>query len=298
MKKFPNAFVILIGAICLAWVLTFIIPQGEYGRITDDITGSVSVVNDSYHKIDGEYLSLFDLFLSVPRGIIGRADLIVLILLLGGCFYVIEKTGALREGLSKVVYYSTGREASALIGVSALFAGGGATIGLQDEVIAMMPVLLVFGRSLGFNAFTVIFMSAGSAVIGSSFSPSNPFSVIIAQELAGVDLLSGSGLRLLVFLIAFGIWVSCLIYYSRRNKVPKVAMSSEGHAISLRSQVILLFLGLTFAIVIYGLLQLEWGFNEISASFFVLGIIAGLIGRLGIDEASEAYIAGFKEMKP
>ncbi len=53
---------------------------------------------------------------------------------------------------------------------------------------------------------------------------------------------------------------------------------------------------LTFAIVIYGLLELDWGFNEMSACFFALGITSGLIGQLGLNETGEAYIAGFKEM--
>lgn len=148
MKKFPNAFVIILGVIVFAWILTFIIPQGVYERELNPETGLEEVVNDSYKTIDGENLSAFDLLLAVPKGIIGRADIIVLILLLGDCFYIIEKTGALTQGLSKLVSLLKGKEILALIIVSAFFTAGGATIGLQEEVIALTLCYCFSGGAL------------------------------------------------------------------------------------------------------------------------------------------------------
>lgn len=151
MKKFPNAFVIILGIILLSWMLTYIIPQGEYQRITDKESGLTEVVNNSYQPISTDHLSAFDMLFAIPKGIEGRADIIVLILLLGGCFYVIEKTGALSQGLCKLVEILQGKEVLALIIVSTIFTAAGATIGLQEEVIAMVPILLIFGKSLGYN---------------------------------------------------------------------------------------------------------------------------------------------------
>ncbi len=296
MKKFPSAFVIIIGVIMTAWVLTYLIPQGAYQRTVNSETGITKVVNDSYTQINTEHLSIFDLFLAIPKGIAGRAELIVLILLLGGCFFIIEKTGALAEGLGKLVELLKGKEQLALIIVSAIFMAGGVTIGLQEEIIALTPILLLFGKSLGYNAFTTIYMSYGSAVIGSSLSPSNPFAIIIAQKEAGLPLLSGSGFRLVVLCIAFVLWVTYLIHYTRKNRVDKVRMTTADQSISVRSKIILSLLSVTFGVVLYGLLELGWGFNEMSAAFFVLGIIAGLVGKLGINGTGESYVAGFKEM--
>ena len=296
MKKFPNAFVIILSVIILSWILTYLIPQGAYQRVTDPESGLTEVVTNSYQQINADNLSAFDLLLAIPKGISGRADIIVLILLLGGCFYIIEKTGALNQGLSKLVKLLEGKELLALIIVSALFTTAGATIGMQEELIAMTPILLLFGRSLGYNTFTTIYVSYGSTVLGSSFSPSNPFAVLIAQKEAGLSLLSGGELRLLVLCMAFVIWVLYLVNYAKKNRVEKVAMSSTNESVSFRNKIILVLLCLTFVIVTYGLLELEWGFNELSASFFALGIISGLIGKLGINGTGESYIAGFKEM--
>jgi len=296
MKKFPNALTIILSIILLSWILTYIIPKGEYTRVIDPETNYTQVVNNSYHRVEAIYLSPFELLLAIPRGIIGRADTIVLILLIGGCFYVIERTGAFMEGLNKLVGLLKGKESLSLIIVSALFTAGGATIGMQEELIAMTPLLLLFGKSLGFNAFTVIYMSYGSAVLGSSLSPSNPFAVIIAQKEAQLPLLSGSYYRLIVLGVAFVFWVWFIIRYAKKNRVEKVVEETATNGMSPRSQIILTLLALTFAIVIYGLLRWDWGFNEMSASFFGLGILAGMIGGLGANRTCEMYIAGFKEM--
>lgn len=296
MKKFPNAFVIIISVIVLSWILTNLIPQGAYQRVTDSKTGLTKVVSNSYEQITSQNLSVFDLLVAIPKGITGRADVIVLILLLGGSFYIIEKTGALNQGLNKLVRLLKGKEVIALILVSALFTAAGATIGMQEELIAMMPILLLFGRSLGYDVFTTLYMSYGSTVLGSSFSPSNPFAVLVAQKEAGLPLLSGSELRFVVLFIAFTVWILYLLRYSKKNRVEKISMSSTHDTLSLRSKAILISLGITFGIVIYGLLELEWGFNELSASFFGLGIVSGLIGKLGLNKTGESYIAGFKEM--
>lgn len=296
MRKFPNAFVIIVAFIFFAWVLTYIVPQGTYERIIDQESGITTVISDSYEEIDGQQLSVFDLLLAVPKGIAGRAETIVLILLIGGAFYVIEQTGAFSQGLSKLVQLLSGKESLALVAVSFLFTAGGATIGMQEEVIAMIPILIFFGQSLGYNAFTTIFMSYGSTVLGSSLSPSNPFAVLIAQKEAGLPLLSGAEFRLIVLGLAFVVWVWYLMRYAQKHRIDKKEVSKTPKAMSIGSKIILVLLGLTFGIVVYGMLKFDWGFNELSASFFALGLIAGLIGKLGLNKTGELYLAGFKEM--
>ncbi|MCB0372378.1 MAG: YfcC family protein [Muricauda sp.] len=296
MKKFPNAFVILIGVIILSWVFTYIIPQGSYERITDEATGVTRVVDNSYQSVNAESPSFFDLLVSIPDGIAGRSDLIVLIFLIGGCFYIIEKTGALNAGLSKLVASLKGKESVALIVLSTMFTAAGVTIGMQEEVVAMTPVLLLFGKSLGYNTFTMLYASYGSTVVGSSFSPSNPFGVLIAQKEASLQLLSGSSLRLIVLLIAFVLWVMYLLNYARKHRIEKTVMAASNEKMDTSSTIILWLLGITFGIVIYGILKFDWGFNQMSACFFGLGIVAALIAKMSLNKTSETYIAGMKEM--
>lgn len=296
MKRFPDTLVIMLGGILLAWILTYIIPSGVFERITDPDTGNTQVVAGSYEQIEADAPGVFDLLLAIPEGIIARADLIVLILLIGGSFYVIEKTGALGQGLQRVVDLLKGREVMALVLVSLLFAAAGATIGLQEEIIALAPILILFARSMGYDAFAALGVSYGSAVLGAAFSPINPFAVVIAQEAAELPLLSGSGFRLVVMGLAFVLWTGVMVRYARKNRVPKKAIETEGDRLTPGSILILCLLVATFVWVTYGMLQWGWYFNELSAAFFGLGVLAGLLGKLGLNGTGRAFAAGFREM--
>ncbi len=296
MNKFPNAFVIILSAILFAWVLTFIIPKGNYQREFDTINNRNNVVPNSYEQKEAPHLSAFNALLAIPKGIAGRADLITLILLLGGCFYLIEKTGALNQGLNQLITLLKGKELFALAIIILLFFTAGFTIGLQEEIIALTPILLLFGRTLGYNPSTIVTASYGSAVVGAAFSPFNPFGVVIAQKEAELELLSGTAYRLVFLLIAAIVWTLIVLHYARKNRVEKVKLELEITGLTVRNKIILALLALTFAIVTYGLIVLSWGFIEMSACFFALGLVCGLIANFGFNRTTELYVDGFKEM--
>lgn len=296
MNKFPNAFVIILSAILFAWVLTFIIPKGNYQREFDTLNNRNNVVPNSYEQKEAPHLSAFNALLAIPKGIAGRADLITLILLLGGCFYLIEKTGALNQGLNQLITLLKGKELFALVIIILLFLTAGFTIGLQEEIIALTPILLLFGRTLGYNPSTIVTASYGSAVVGAAFSPFNPFGVVIAQKEAELELLSGTAYRLIFLLIATIVWTLIVLYYARKNRVEKVKLELEITGLTVRNKIILALLALTFAIVTYGLIVLSWGFIEMSACFFALGLVCGLIANFGFNKTTELYVDGFKEM--
>jgi uncharacterized ion transporter superfamily protein YfcC len=296
MKRFPNAIVIILLVIIVAWLLTFIIPQGSYERVFDETTATTTVISNSYQQQLSPHLSTFDLILAIPRGIVGRADLVVLILLLGGCFYLIEKTGALNQGLNQLIKILAGKETLALVIITLLFITAGFTIALQEEIIALTPILLLFGRTIGYNAKTMVAASLGGAIVGASFSPFNPFGVVIAQKEAGVALLSGYEFRLVVLVIASIAWILYLLQYSRINRIEKSTLTVENERLITRNKLILSLLALTFAGVTYGLIALDWGFNEMSACFFVLGLACGSIAGFSLNKTTEVYIDGFKEM--
>ncbi len=297
MRKFPNAMAIMLGFVLFVRILTYIIPQGRYERIQDPALDYETVVPGSFTLTEGKQLSVFQIFISIPEGIISAAELITLILLLGGCFYVIEKTGALKEGVVYMTVLLKGKEEISMIIVSLLFATGGALNGLQEEIIAMTPVLIYFGRRLGYNAYVAISISFGAAILGGAFSPVNPFSVGIALKTAGLPFPSASTFRMLVFFFAFILWVYLIIRYANKNRIKKEEeQDTDQPSISIRNLLILGLTGAAFGLMIYGILWLEWGFNEMSAEFFVLGIIVGLIGKLGFNETCEVYIKGFKEL--
>ena len=94
------------------------------------------------------------------------------------------------------------REALVIPIVSLTFAAGGALENMSEEIIALVPVLLLVTRRLGFDAVTAVAISVGAAGVGAAFSPINPFQAQIAQKLAGLPLLSGAGFRTAVMALA------------------------------------------------------------------------------------------------
>ncbi|MDX5506577.1 MAG: YfcC family protein, partial [Bacteroidota bacterium] len=297
MKRFPNALVIMIAFILFSGLMAFFLPSGVYLRAYDPALGVETVIPGSFTWVPGPDFTVFDILLSIPEGIISRSDIIVLILLIGGAFYVIERTGALKDGVLLLTHLLQGREGLGLWLVAFLFALGGALNGLQEEIIALVPVLLFFTRRLGFDPFILVAVSMGSAVVGSSMSPINPFAVAIAQDLAGLPYLSGSSFRMMGLLIGFLVWIIWLTRVSRKHRlITSEEEDMEFRMIPKRSALILAMTAGGFLLLVFGILRWGWGFNEMSAEFFVLGILAGLVGGLGLNGATSAYVDGFKEM--
>jgi len=222
----------------------------------------------------------------------------VLIFLVGGCLYIVDKTGALKAGVAALTSKVKGKEEVALVLVGLLFTVGGATEGLQEEIIPLIPILLVLTRNLGYPPMVTIGISFGAAVIGSTFSPVNPFGAVLAQKVAEVPFLASGGFRMIVFFIAFSLWMFMVIRYGNKNRIKKedVAADNEINTLSRQHIVILLLVALAFVLLIYGMLSLGWGFNQISAEFFVVAVLIGLIGGLGINNTFIAYAEGFREM--
>ena len=100
----------------------------------------------------------------------------------------------------------------------------GALENMQEEIIALAPVLLLLGRGLGVDRVTVVAMSAGAAMVGSAFGPTNPFQAGIAMKLAELNPAEGSLLRLATFAAAFIVWVAWTMRHAAKHRVaPEVS---------------------------------------------------------------------------
>jgi uncharacterized ion transporter superfamily protein YfcC len=181
-----------------------------------------------------------------------------------------------------------------------LFATMGALENMQEEIVPLVPVLLILMRRIGYPTLTAAAVSIGSAAVGAAFSPLNPFQVGIAQKLAQLPLLSGGGFRLVFLALALTIWIGGTVRYALRHRVqPETADAADpaGTAPAGRNHglvLALLFGG--FAFFAYGVLQLGWEFEQMAALFFTLGVVAGLVGGLGLTGTAEGFIAGFRDI--
>lgn len=295
--------VLLVGGVLLAGAATLVVPAGEFARAVHPATGRAVVVSGSYHPVPATPVGLLDALTAIPRGMVDAAEVIATVFLVGAAFTVIDRTGALRVGLAALVRALGGRTGVAIPVCCAAFAAAGALENMQEEIIALVPVLVLFAARLRADPVVAVAMSLGAAAVGASFSPINPFQVVIAQQVADVAVFSGGLFRSGVLVLALGLWTAGVMRYARRTAPSDAAgslhaqPSGEGPPLGTgRTALVLGIMLAAFAAFIIGLANFGWGFNELSGVFFLAGVLAGLAGRLGLSGTAEAFGQGFREM--
>ena len=210
----PHPLVLLGGCVILAAAASYVLPAGEFDRADDEATGRSVVVAGTYHAVERTPVNLFDAMVALPRGMAEAGEVIFLVFLIGGAFTVVDETGALRRGVTSLVRALGGRDLLVIPIVSIFFATGGVVENMQEEIIPLIPVLLILTRRVGFTPLVAVAMSAGAAFVGSAFSPINPFQVQIAQKLAELPLGSGWPFRGIFLILALALWIGMTMRYA------------------------------------------------------------------------------------
>ena len=294
--RFPNPLVLLTACIILAAALSWIVPAGQFERRADSATGRQVVVAGTYHRVDARPLGVFDALLAVPHGLIDAAPVVFFVFLIGGALTVVDETGALRHGAEYLVTALGTRAVLVIPIVSIAFATAGALENMQEEIIALVPVLLLVTRRLGYDAITAVAISIGASAVGAAFSPVNPFQAQIAQKVAGVALLSGAPYRMLMLTVALAVWIAGTWRHALRTRREPDPASIVTRAMDRRHVIVLAVVVTTFAVFIYGIIRLGWDFDQMAALFFAMGIIAGLAGGLNAEGTAEGFVKGFASM--
>ena len=295
--RFPHPLTLLVGCILLAAAASHVLPAGQYERRDDPGTGRRVVVAGTYHYVAPNPVSAFQALVAIPRGMADAGSVIFLVFLVGGAFTVVDQTGVLRRAVDWLVRRLQRRAALVIPTACVAFALGGALENMGEEIIALVPVLLLLTRRLGFDALTAVAMSLGAAAVGAAFSPINPFQVGIAQKLAELPLLSGSSFRLGFLVLALGIWIwGTLRYAARTRSVLQAEDLGPSGPLGVRQGAVLLLVLGTFAVFVVGIMRLGWDFDQMSALFFLMGVAAGLVGGLRVAGTAEAFVEGFKSM--
>lgn len=297
--RFPHPLALLAICIGIAALLTWVLPAGRYQRREDPATHRSVVVPGTYQRVAASPVGPFEALVAVPRGLAGAGSVVFLVFLVGGSFAVVDRTGALRRAVSRLAHLLADREALVIPVACVAFALGGIVENMQEEIIAFVPILLLLTRRLGFDAVTAVAMSLGAAAVGAAFSPINPFQVGIAQKLAQLPQLSAWPFRVATLVPALALWIWGTMRYAARTRVvPEAAAPGDMDAAAPlgRNGIILALVLVTFVVLVLGILKLGWDFDQMSALFFLMGILAGLVGGLGVSGTAAAFADGFGSM--
>jgi uncharacterized ion transporter superfamily protein YfcC len=292
--------VLLLGAVAVAAVATWVVPSGAYDRRDDAATGRRVVVPGTYHPVPASPVGPFAAAVAVPRGFIDAADVIVVVLICGGAWVVVDRLGTLARGVGQAAWRFRHNGLLVVPIVSTLFATMGALENMQEEIIPLVPVMLLLGRGVGVDGVTVVAMSAGAAIVGSAFGPMNPFQAGIAMKLAQLPAASAFGLRSAMFAVALLLWVAWTMAYARRRRTA-ATVEADSEAPAPFTGIDLLVMAsvlVPMGAYVYGSLHGSWGFLELGAAFLIGGLLAGLIGGLGVAGTSATFNEGMQAMLP
>lgn len=318
MKKIPHTFTIVFGLIVLAAILTWVVPAGEYTRVVEG--GREVVLNDSFHRVDAAPQT-WQVFSALFNGFVDKADIIVFILMVGGAFWILNNSHAIDVGvmafLRRVQRLSRYKLVSKL-GVNniiitlvmLLFSLFGAVFGMSEETIAFVVVFIPLAIQMGYDSIVGVCMCYVAAHVGFAGAMLNPFTIGIAQGIAGLPLFSGLEYRffcwvtLTVVGIAFVLWYAARVKAKpERSPVYKLddywrerASSTEQSTLTVRHILILILLLLTIVALVVGVLAWGWYIAEISALFLAMGILAGIIDRQSADDIAKLFLAGCKDI--
>ena len=295
--RFPHPLTLLVGCLLLAALLTHLLPAGRFERREDPVTGRTVVVAGTYAPAEPAPVSAFRALVAIPRGMADAAGVIFYVFLVGGAFAVVERTGALARMVDWLVTRLSGRGLLMIPVAGLAFGLGGVLIQMQEELIAFVPMLLLLTRRLGFSPLTAVAVSIGASTAGAAFSFINPFQVGIAQKVAQVPLLSGTGFRLAFLIPAWLIWTAWVMRFAQRTRTaPAPAEPVPEAAAGWRQTAVLVTMLGGFAVFIFGVLRFGWDFDQLAAVFFIMGVVAGLVGGLGLTGTAEGFADGFRAM--
>ena len=213
--KMPHAYVIIFIMTVITAILANIIPAGTFDRV-EDASGNSVVVADSFHHVDKIGCSIFDMFKSFQIGFEDSAQIIFFIIFAYAFVYVLLKNGTF-DALVGSVLRKVGNRIELIIPVCMILFGLlGSTMGMFEETYGLIPVFISIAMALGYDAIvggSVIYLGVA---VGFAAATINPFTIGIAQEVAGVKMFSGLGYRILCFVVFMGISIWYVWRYARR----------------------------------------------------------------------------------
>ncbi|MBN8847099.1 MAG: YfcC family protein [Sphingomonas sp.] len=265
----------MLAAMILAIVLTWVIPSGEHQRVSDK--ENAPVIAGTYRSLpkplgpaallpgkpaagEARPVSPVALATSIPTGLKKSAPLIFMILSLGGMFG---------------------------------FSAGSTFLGMISEYLLLIPVMIALAERLGRSRMFGFAIVTLSAKIGYLASVTSPVALLIAQPIVNVPVFSGLGFRLAIWVTFLAI---AMLYVLREARPVATPAPIEDERLSPRHLAILLIAGATLALLVVGSLEFGWDDGEFTALFITAAAAMVLAARMPARAGVGLFVDGMKSM--
>lgn len=309
--RVPNTLVLLFAMQVLALVITWVLPAGKFDTTLNE-AGRELVIPGTFEFLDeSPTLSVVDLLTAVPRGMADAQGVIFFVLIVGGVLAVIRHTGAIEALLGRVLQRFSTRTGLLIFFPMLAFAVGASTFGMAVEFITLVALLMTFCLAMRLDAMTAVGILVVGYGIGYGAAAMNPFTVMVAQDVAGLAPGSGIGLRLAIFLPLLLLGFHHVYRYAQRvkndpttslvydiHKTHADVSADEYPPLTATRKLVLLAMLVAIGTLVAGVIFYGWYLTELSALFVALGIAAAIIGRVGPDDMATAFSKGVADLAP
>lgn len=327
MKKkseMPTAYTVLFLIIVVVAILTWVIPSGQYNYIENE-QNQLQPISGTYHRVEPNRQGIVDIIMAPFKGFYDAIEICLFILMVGGFLGIVMETGAICSGISNIVIRLKGKEKYLIPILMCLFGLGGTTFGMAEETIAFYPLIIPVFIAAGYDTITavsVILLGSGVGVLSSTI---NPFATGIASGFAGISIGNGLLVRITQLIISEIIAIIFVMKYAKKiKKDPSKSIvfdmyesnkqqftlksrNTQSNNYNIQKRLTIYIFMLTFIIMIYSVIPfnelditflptLGWFFKELSALFFISGIIIGMVARLNEKEIVNKFISGSQDL--
>ncbi|MBK5252906.1 MAG: putative basic amino acid antiporter YfcC [Peptostreptococcaceae bacterium] len=296
-SRVPHVYIILLAVVLFCSILTYIVPAGTYDMVTLD-SGREVVDAATFHTMDSTPVNLMQFLTAVPRGMQETALIIFFIFIVGGSFAVLNETGAIEAGLGKMVKALKGKEIMVIPVAMIVFSLLGAINGMAEETLPFIPIFVSLCIAMGYDSLTgtaIVFIGAGSGFAGAFL---NPFTIGVAQGIAGLPLFSGIQYRIVIYIVMVTLGILFVMRYATKvRKNPELSpmrdidlnrtdnMDLDNlHVFGVKEKAILGIFVASMVLLVIGVIKWGWYINEIAGLFFGMAILCALVGGLGLNQ--------------
>ena len=304
--RMPHTFVIITCFIIAATILTWIIPSGAFERAFDEATGRNLVVPGTFQVLEQTPVGPAAMVMSIYNGMVDAAGIIFFTFFSYGFMVMLVRVGAFDSGVGALIRVMKGKERFVLPALMILFSLMGASFGIYEESYGFVPIVMGMAVALGYDPLYGAIVVLGGIATGYAAASINPYTVIIAQTIAELPLVSGMAFRW----FCYAVFMLVLLIFSTRyaNRVKADPTKSYVHGIDFpnlskasreelvakkftaphRISLILCFI--TVIVFAFGAIKYGWYFSELSAIFIVMMFVVGLINKLSFSEICDTFV--------
>lgn len=313
MKKSPDVFVIAFCLIILAAAATWLLPGGAFERERIEVGDTHrEVVKPGSFQVQPSQPQIAAIFTAPAHGFLKLGNIIVFIFIVGGAFNILNDTGAIAAGIYQLVKLLQKRTYLIIPIIMTVFSFFGGAFGMCEEAMPFALIFVPMAISLGYDSLVGVCLSFVAAGVGFAAGFMNPFTVQIAQGIAGVPALSGLGYRLVVWAVVTAVTIAWVMVYAARVKADPTRSimyeidrerreeleksEAEHKHFTWRDAICLVILGGAIAGLIVGVTKLGWYMLELAGLFLAMGIVSGLVAGLGPNRVAKSFITGAKDI--